>query len=455
MIIGVENFKIFKEKVEFDLNGILILTGPNGSGKSTLAELLTIMYQNFKNGPPLVLDISDQKGNWKDYVINRLENYERIGDPITFYWYKPFSQHKVQATYEFRFGEYRLADLSLFSRLNRSMNEWSNLVVEFRNIEPNYYAIIDLEKLHNTTDSDLQINIDNTDDIEKSWNNLLSDEYVQDDNKYYFYEILLSPRMHRNIKHEIKEIDELFCFNTDEGYVFSSEIRPLTKKAKTFEPRDFHHLRFYRFFERYRSESLHKWCNQMLNAFGLGEELVIDELKDGVYAVKILKNDFEINIEALSTGEYNLVCLIVFIATNISIDYLDVQWQPLLLQIVEPESFLHPDFQSKLAYLVKGIIDYKASSDDFWDQDLEQIIIMETHSEYFIRKLQYLVASKALDRKFVRIYYFDKILINEVKPYLIEINESGALSRPFGKGFLDEADNLAIDLFKYQMNNPN
>ena len=40
MKIGAENFKIFKDKVEFDLGSFMIITGPNGSGKSTLIELI-------------------------------------------------------------------------------------------------------------------------------------------------------------------------------------------------------------------------------------------------------------------------------------------------------------------------------------------------------------------------------------------------------------------------------
>ena len=79
--------------------------------------------------------------------------------------------------------------------------------------------------------------------------------------------------------------------------------------------------------------------------------------------------------------------------------------------------------------------------------------IIETHSEYLIRKLQVLVADKEnkLTPNDVSLNYVDKdengISINRK----IEILEDGRLSEPFGPGFFDEADSLAMDLMKYKV----
>ena len=77
--------------------------------------------------------------------------------------------------------------------------------------------------------------------------------------------------------------------------------------------------------------------------------------------------------------------------------------------------------------------------------------IVETHSEYFIRKLQYLVAKKkVINDKDVNLYYFTLLRENNIRHidfYKIPMDENGVLLKEFGKGFFDEADNLAIELF--------
>ncbi len=107
--------------------------------------------------------------------------------------------------------------------------------------------------------------------------------------------------------------------------------------------------------------------------------------------------------------------------------------------IEEPESNLHPSLQSKLANLFVEI-----------HKKTNVKILIETHSEYLIRKIQFLVAKNDIDANKISINYFtlksaknkQKIETKEIK-----INEKGILSEEFGPGFLDEANNLAVSLF--------
>jgi predicted ATPase len=110
------------------------------------------------------------------------------------------------------------------------------------------------------------------------------------------------------------------------------------------------------------------------------------------------------------------------------------------LILEEPEANLHPNLQSKLAELlvyIQSIINIK--------------FIIETHSEYFIRKLQYLIPKKDLETENCVIYYFnDDKYVSTYEPKVKEIfiNKYGGLTDSFGPGFFDEATKLQFDLIK-------
>ncbi len=76
--------------------------------------------------------------------------------------------------------------------------------------------------------------------------------------------------------------------------------------------------------------------------------------------------------------------------------------------------------------------------------------IIETHSEYLIRKLQYLTAKEKAKPTDTVIYYFyhpDKVLVGEDQVKKIYINDDGSLTDDFGSGFFDESDKIAISLW--------
>ena len=109
--------------------------------------------------------------------------------------------------------------------------------------------------------------------------------------------------------------------------------------------------------------------------------------------------------------------------------------------IEEPEANLHPNLKSKLADVL--VLAYKTFGIHF---------ILETHSEYLIRKLQYLTAKKEIEpEKDVNIYYFNNDeYVNDKEPKVkeIKIDEFGGLTDSFGPGFFDEATNLKFELMK-------
>ena len=109
--------------------------------------------------------------------------------------------------------------------------------------------------------------------------------------------------------------------------------------------------------------------------------------------------------------------------------------QSLILE--EPETNLHPNYQSKLADLI--VDGFKTNHNQF---------IIETHSEYLVRKFQYLVATGNVDCEAIQIYYFSDH--ENVKPEEIKIRKDGTLKGDFGNGFFDHAPYLITDLWKAQ-----
>ncbi|MDZ7740203.1 MAG: AAA family ATPase [Bacteroidota bacterium] len=101
---------------------------------------------------------------------------------------------------------------------------------------------------------------------------------------------------------------------------------------------------------------------------------------------------------------------------------------PKILYLEEPECNLHPNLQSKLS--------------DFFIQASKVFniqFIIETHSEYLVRKLQYLTAKEKIKPEDTAIYYFsastkkndDQGLVKRIHIY-----SDGSLSDNFGKRVL-------------------
>ena len=112
--------------------------------------------------------------------------------------------------------------------------------------------------------------------------------------------------------------------------------------------------------------------------------------------------------------------------------------------IEEPEANLHPKLQSKLA-------------DMFMEANEKYNInfILETHSEYLIRKLQYLVANpehsaKSEDISIYYMYHPDKIPEGQTQVVDLEMRPDGLLKKDFGEGFFDEASSWTFELLKLQ-----
>lgn len=174
-----------------------------------------------------------------------------------------------------------------------------------------------------------------------------------------------------------------------------------------------------------------KWMNE--NEFDIGDNFEIKMHAGEAYELSIFTQGTSIPLADKGMGSIQAMLLILRLATIIykksksDKDYTIV--------IEEPELNLHPALQSKLADLFHEIyIKYGIK------------LLVETHSEYLIRKTQILVKQMEYeiepnDNPFT-VLYFDKDMSQRKMNY----REDGRFKEKFGEGFFDVSSKLTFDL---------
>ena len=106
--------------------------------------------------------------------------------------------------------------------------------------------------------------------------------------------------------------------------------------------------------------------------------------------------------------------------------------------IEEPEQNMHPAYQSRLATLFYEV-----------NKDYGFSFIVETHSEYLVRKTQVIVAKQNFadeneikEKNPFMVYYFP----TDGVPYQMLYRKDGNFSNEFGAGFYDEASSLLFEI---------
>lgn len=195
------------------------------------------------------------------------------------------------------------------------------------------------------------------------------------------------------------------------------------------------------------SDDSKNFINEQINNFEIADSIEFLKLPDGIGTRVVLKKgDEQIELVDVGYGVSQVLPIILQIAIQIetnesySHDAKKYIHLPSSLIIEEPETNLHPALQSKLADLFVEC--YKKYNIQ---------LIIETHSEYLIRKLQYLTGKGEIEPEMTQLYYFnhpDKIPKGEKQIKKINIQKDGSLTNDFGTGFFDEATNWKFELTK-------
>lgn len=190
-----------------------------------------------------------------------------------------------------------------------------------------------------------------------------------------------------------------------------------------------------------------KWMKEL----GVGEYYEITPIQGEAYTVdikeKYLSDEEEhedhVNLADKGMGSIQIMVMLFRIAATLRRFNLtqktskELVYKPFIV-IEEPEQNLHPNLQTKLADLFKEV-----------SEKYHCRFIVETHSEYLVRKVQVLVAQEKYENEKelnknnpFSIMYFQQ---ND-DPYEMEFRTDGKFSNDFGEGFYDESKRLLFEI---------
>lgn len=250
---------------------------------------------------------------------------------------------------------------------------------------------------------------------------------------------------------------------------FVGSTRANVQRLYTFDDQssDFNELllRYFEAKKKFKGKSYipDSFMNEWVRRFEIGDSVKLKTAEEGLGVLLYLYKDKNDKVGRLLAEEgygiTQLLSLLIQIETTIleskiikkgpeskeyhghdiiTEDKLIEHFEASILAIEEPEIHLHPKLQSQLADMFYEA--YKNFNIHF---------IVETHSEYLIRKTQVLVARNNYstnteteeESPFIT-YYIPK----DEKPYSLVYRRDGKFANKFGEGFYDEASNLTFEI---------
>lgn len=492
--IGLENFRVFKKFTNFEISPITILTGPNSSGKSSFFKSLLLLKNNSSVNSLWKLDFSGS--------THRLGTFKSIKNEFA------FKDDTIGFNIEYDLiipeGGLRTFSPAIINRPESTLRGVKNTPVEAITGEKDkiglqieYKEDGDNGKLisllvYNPDEDDLnylEINLSST----ASVNHELIIEL--DNCKTSPFISQLIPEGNRNVyskkvdtfegKSEINVEITPFFENTEGKKIFSDDFAKAIEAfdIELFDKKETHYnnylrsllnrllqpllsiLGYFEYIEAFRantrriytndsqgtsfndllvefnstklSKEGEKFINFWLKKFKIADKVVFEKIEGVANTIYLVNGNKKTLLADLGFGITQFLPILMKIGLQKTVDLKTKRIvKPIkkLILLEEPETNLHPKFQSLVAEMIADAI-----------SKFEVRFIIETHSEYFIRKLQVLTVKKEISTEDTSIYYIndlDELEEDEEHVQSIKINEDGSLDGKFGNGFFDEANSL-------------
>lgn len=458
-IFNLRNFRSFGEDgAKFELAPITVLTGCNSAGKSSLVKALMLL-----SNQPKSLFVSSSEYDIKRYIpapdlyinakalmLGQFDNVinDKSDSKVISFSYRVWSdclQEEVIVTRKFvskrdRINNATLRELTI-EKIDGTQIYWVN--AEKEHLEKVNFDAIEENYNHNASVVDLFLK-KNADEWTELYSKMLTEQQKVERKKNNYISLLVN-----------EVTNSWFTQNTE--YINSSSAvvnrlysieddNKINKAIKVWNERNNDYRNEY-FDDPYLvwnepGAFLKKWIKE----FQIGDSIEFEGTPEGLgVLVYLVKDGVKRLLADEGYGITQLVSLLLQINNSIQmfvqpdIETSDYVYPNKLICVEEPEVHLHPKYQSLLAEMfVEAYQKYNIR------------FIIETHSEYLIRKLQVMVADKdnTLTSDDVSLNYVEKNENGVSHNRQIKILDDGGLSDSFGPGFYDEADTLAIQLFR-------
>ena len=187
-------------------------------------------------------------------------------------------------------------------------------------------------------------------------------------------------------------------------------------------------------------DSIKSFIKKWLQTFEVGIDIEIDLIEGEAYTANLIQDNNKMSLADAGMGVIQATLLLLRLA---SVIHKKIRLKREIIVILEePELNLHPALQSKLCDLFFEIYEkYKVK------------FIIETHSEYIIRRSQVITAKKEFDaddkdvnpNPFSALYFPSK---EDEKVYSLNYQPDGTFENSFGSGFFDESSASTLELIK-------
>lgn len=455
--IGFNNFRRFKETKPIELGGINMFVGGNNAGKSTVVKGLLLLVDFLKNSRTSFSENPKFRFDGPESHDVNIDTYRRAlcwntdEKEITFTSavddfeikvciYSPKEASKEDVAY---------ADVKYFKVFDKETG--ISLDFQFAGVEKQYEVTVTTPKRSYNLNPQKDLWSDGLPDVVSYISGLTNPYYgsygIVDKNDDKTRNDLM--KSYDSQLHDIKDRFMKAISKIQIEYIYSHDAGQRILYNKKDE-------------NDYVSKSIHEFYNQRITSKApLGKRFVCKWLKElckvddyriiniqgEAYRFELKSEGKWVNLADMGRGAIQVVTLLVRVASiikkyekdDVLFDLLDNLEAPIVL-VEEPEQNLHPALQSLLTELFYDV--YKTYGIRF---------IIETHSEYLVRKSQVLVREEinrsafSLENNPFVVYYFNAN--NPKEPYYLMVYRTdGKFSNEFGTGFFDEANNLLFDI---------
>lgn len=503
--LKLKNVKAFGCGSEIELKPITLVVGENSSGKSSLIRFPVVLSQTLEEDimtPLLLFGNKIDYGNYRDVVNN--ESGKSIEFGYTLSWkdiarYRPNTMRNSGKERKIKVAEEISINVSI-ENINRKLNVTSfellfdnKIVLNLKRNKTNDYFIRIQSKSEEYSCHSIKLgfekyfpNIRNL--VPEIFYNIVNNHF-NEDNRLSFEEILKFTNVRKrllrpdiNVLDYLNQDSDYENFNTKNLEYFDNicdnleECADLIEGFKRYSNIYFKSVSYIGPF-RNNPERIYRDSENTFKNVGISGEHTSSLLRQNqLNNSKLLsavsewfKSAINCEIEIEEIVGSNLYTLkVVDQKTGVSSNLLDAgygisQVLPIVTQIFstptdykrrkyglgrkeliiveQPELHLHPAAQSHLAALMSNrVIEDKNCS-----------IVIETHSEHLIRKLQVLVANpeNQISNDDIAIYYVHKIDADNMKIQKMELNEFGQFIEPWPSGFFDKNYELSKELLMH------